>query len=463
MLESKATNKPIFIYFAAKWCPSCVQFETNILSSPNIQEALKDFVLVWADVDEVLGQEILDRGYPNAGTPGIFYTDATGDLLLVAQAPTRERDFLAQLNASKSASLHKENLLEKSKRFSDEEWSVLSQINWYAHPSTSDLKKQTHLLMDLFKEIPDHLIHVKTKLAGDILHNIVRVSVDSTVDGILSERLKKNYHVYLKDALLNEKYIDSNWSLLGYSYPRLLKISKQIDTTGWMEKETQRVYDMSSNFILNPDSFPSSTLRLWAANYWIQKIKEPETSHKQKQFLTDRIRRLMEQSTPSSRDNNKHLVWLILAAHYWGLDDLDSAYDANMKAIEAKGGWWIATANLSNIARKKGDRNESQRLIKESIAQARKDGIDTVAMRILGILRHSKGSFSLKDMEWILKEIYKSPLSYTSWGLSRLNQIKLFWNSPSFQSIDFVKKEGKLICQDLRGKEKDACIVHFSI
>jgi thiol:disulfide interchange protein len=57
--QSRATGKPALVLFTADWCPSCRQFESEVLSRSDVRERLeRDYTLVTVDLTE--------RGGPNS-------------------------------------------------------------------------------------------------------------------------------------------------------------------------------------------------------------------------------------------------------------------------------------------------------------------------------------------------------------------------------------------------------------
>ncbi len=76
--SAQATNKPVFLYWGAQWCPPCKQLKTSVFSRPDFIAKSKSFVNVYLDGDLPKAQEWGDRfrvtGYP---TVVIFRPDRT--------------------------------------------------------------------------------------------------------------------------------------------------------------------------------------------------------------------------------------------------------------------------------------------------------------------------------------------------------------------------------------------------
>jgi thiol-disulfide isomerase/thioredoxin len=65
---ARAQNKPVFLYWGAKWCPPCHELKATVFSRPDFIEKLKLFVPVYLDGDDPGAQKWGDRfgvsGYP---------------------------------------------------------------------------------------------------------------------------------------------------------------------------------------------------------------------------------------------------------------------------------------------------------------------------------------------------------------------------------------------------------------
>jgi thiol-disulfide isomerase/thioredoxin len=65
---ARAQNKPVFLYWGAKWCPPCHELKATVFSRPDFIEKLKLFIPVYLDGDDPGAQRWGDKfgvsGYP---------------------------------------------------------------------------------------------------------------------------------------------------------------------------------------------------------------------------------------------------------------------------------------------------------------------------------------------------------------------------------------------------------------
>jgi thiol-disulfide isomerase/thioredoxin len=66
--SARAQNKPVFLYWGAKWCPPCHELKATVFSRPDFVEKLKLFIPVYLDGDDPGAQKWGDKfgvsGYP---------------------------------------------------------------------------------------------------------------------------------------------------------------------------------------------------------------------------------------------------------------------------------------------------------------------------------------------------------------------------------------------------------------
>ena len=70
--EYKRTNKPMVVYMNVGWCPYCRRFEKDVLSSPLVQDALKDKIKVHINPESGQRENALAFQYAIRGFPSFF-------------------------------------------------------------------------------------------------------------------------------------------------------------------------------------------------------------------------------------------------------------------------------------------------------------------------------------------------------------------------------------------------------
>ena len=67
--EANRTNRPIFLYWGAVWCPSCTEVKSHIFAKPEFTKLVKNVVPVYLDGDteqaQIWGEKLKISGYPS--------------------------------------------------------------------------------------------------------------------------------------------------------------------------------------------------------------------------------------------------------------------------------------------------------------------------------------------------------------------------------------------------------------
>ena len=70
--EYKQTNKPMVVYISVGWCPYCRKFEKEVLSSPLVQDMLKDKIKVNINPESGSRANAIAFQYGIRGFPSFF-------------------------------------------------------------------------------------------------------------------------------------------------------------------------------------------------------------------------------------------------------------------------------------------------------------------------------------------------------------------------------------------------------
>ncbi len=70
--EYKRTNKPMVVYMSVGWCPYCRKFEKEVLSSPLVQDMLKDKIKVNINPESGSRANAIAFQYGIRGFPSFF-------------------------------------------------------------------------------------------------------------------------------------------------------------------------------------------------------------------------------------------------------------------------------------------------------------------------------------------------------------------------------------------------------
>ncbi|TFW02987.1 thioredoxin family protein [Oxalobacteraceae bacterium OM1] len=131
--QAKSSNKPVFLYWGAVWCPPCNQVKATIFNRQSFIERSRAFVPVYLDGDspdgQKLGARFKVRGYP---TMILFKPDGTEITRLPGEVDAER--YMQVLTLSMNATRPVKDLLQAAltepAQLKADDWRLLSDYSW---------------------------------------------------------------------------------------------------------------------------------------------------------------------------------------------------------------------------------------------------------------------------------------------------------------------------------------------
>jgi len=131
--KARATNKPLFLYWGAVWCPPCNQVKSTIFNQQAFKERSSYFVPVYLDGDSALAQKLGEQfkvlGYP---TMILFRPDGTEITRLPGEVDAAR--YIQALSLAMNATHPvKQSLalgLQEGAHLSQDDWRLLADYSW---------------------------------------------------------------------------------------------------------------------------------------------------------------------------------------------------------------------------------------------------------------------------------------------------------------------------------------------
>lgn len=165
--SAKKTNKPIFLYWGAAWCPPCNEIKSQVFSKPEFAGLMKSVVSVYLDGDseiaQVWGEKLHASDYPTM----LLLDPKANELLRISSAVSYE-DFAATLANALSQRTTISQLISRAiaGRASIANWQIIINSEIQTAPFSKKLKELELLgtLAKLIDKSPAKPLEIRTIL-----------------------------------------------------------------------------------------------------------------------------------------------------------------------------------------------------------------------------------------------------------------------------------------------------------
>ena len=92
---ASSTQRPIMLYFTAKWCGYCKKLSKEVLSDRNVVESSEQLINIYIDID--IDKQTADK-YGIRGVPTIYFLDHTGRKVKESAGMWKSGQFIQEIN-----------------------------------------------------------------------------------------------------------------------------------------------------------------------------------------------------------------------------------------------------------------------------------------------------------------------------------------------------------------------------
>jgi len=137
--KAKKTNKNLFLYWGAKWCPPCNLLKKNIFPEKAFQTALDNFIPIYLDGDtekaQVWGQKLKALSYPtllilNSEKKELMRLPTDGNLETYVTLLNSFSSKKANRSLKTLVKEYRKKIFPKNQNQKDKEWNILAQYSW---------------------------------------------------------------------------------------------------------------------------------------------------------------------------------------------------------------------------------------------------------------------------------------------------------------------------------------------
>lgn len=128
---ARTSQKKVFVYWGARWCPTCNEMKSQILNRPEFAQSMKDFVSVYLDGDQDYAQS-WGEYFQMSAYPTVLILDADKRELIRIHELIDLKTFVGLAKQVAQGGADLPSILAKADvgQIDEPSWLLLEQANW---------------------------------------------------------------------------------------------------------------------------------------------------------------------------------------------------------------------------------------------------------------------------------------------------------------------------------------------
>ncbi|MGJ8670170.1 MAG: thioredoxin family protein [Oceanococcus sp.] len=232
---AKDTNKPVFMYWGAVWCPPCNVIKSTVFTQQEFIQQTREFVAVYLDGDsedaQRWGEHFSAMGYPTL----VVFNSAGEELTRLSSGMDlhRYREVLALTQRNGKAVQQLAKLaLNKVEALSLDDWQMLA---WYSWPADQGIVVADSDKQQFFQQLAGHCPDAQLAQRFALLAALYRVLQEQA----LTTREQNELSSLLTELLADEQGWQLNLDELQYDGVRLLIAASAGDKAQFKQLSTR--------------------------------------------------------------------------------------------------------------------------------------------------------------------------------------------------------------------------------
>ncbi len=305
--EAKKTDKPVFLYWGAEWCPPCHELKATIFLEEQFIAQSRLFVPVYLDGDtdqaQQYGEQFGVMGYPTV----IIFSPSGEEITRIPGGMDIDR-YVGVLELALNALQPVSELLvsaQTGKSLGADDWNLLANYSWGQDRGRALGEQSLHTAMrDLAQACPKEIGATCTRLQ--------MMALDAWLtDEDADQALAAEYRSWLDAVLANEQAARDNLHLFIYSGSGIIeKLAMEDEPAAMLEKVIQPLLaaeaDEQVNLLLRLD-----TLYGWLDAQKAVLDEDGQISTEQQAWLQERVEAHRSKLNKYQRHTALNTIWQV--------------------------------------------------------------------------------------------------------------------------------------------------------
>lgn len=223
--KAKSSDKALFVYWGASWCPPCNLLKSTVFKDPTFVEATKKFIAVYLDGDNESSQQWGEK-LKASGYPTIMVLNPKGEEVVRLTTTLPAKSLAATLDAAYERLDPIEELVNRvlakaPKDVTADDWKYLSHYSWTQDEVFKNKKgKLSDVLAKLEAKVPASMPEERSRLYMNYL--VTKVG-EVGKNQKLQKNIRDQGNKRLQEILENVSLVKYNLEFLAYYSTDLIK------------------------------------------------------------------------------------------------------------------------------------------------------------------------------------------------------------------------------------------------
>ena len=322
--EARATDKPIYLYWGAVWCPPCYAISATVFKSPEFRERSRLFVPVYLDGDTERAQEYGEK-FGVRGYPTMIVFDSTGEEITRIPGGIDLQAYanILDLTLGESASVAElvARLGEGGQSLSDNDCTLLAYYSWRQDMEILADKDAGATYRSMYEACPGNLKAERSILYFSWLGEAINAAEAEKDPVPLTVPQKEEALAQLSALLVDDELIKANIFTAILDGARL---SAGLTEPGTAERESliSDFYAMLDRVAADESIYKRERIYTLAGKIQFERIDDPEAEVSAE--LKEEIRAMVkwaDETTPSVYERQPIINALANVLEEAGMDD----------------------------------------------------------------------------------------------------------------------------------------------
>ncbi len=223
--KAKSSDKALFVYWGATWCPPCNLLKSTVFKDPTFVEATKKFIAVFLDGDNESSQQWGEK-LKASGYPTIMVLNPKGEEVVRLTTTLPAKSLAATLDAAYERLDPIEEVVTRilakaAKDVTPDDWKYLSHYSWTQDEVFKSKKgKLTDVLAKLEAKVPANMPEERSRLYMNYL--VTKVG-ELEKNQKLPKNIREQGNKRIQEILENVSLVKYNLEFLAYYSADLIK------------------------------------------------------------------------------------------------------------------------------------------------------------------------------------------------------------------------------------------------